>query len=320
MNDSIENIARRYRVFADREASGVSPVYERYARSAAENMDLLVRLLTLPEGKQQPNLLFAATRHAIGLPPGGSDFARHVLASWDAVEPIMLFRSTQTNEPGRCACLLPAFGLCDEPLAILEVGASAGLCLFPDSYGYDYGHTVLDAPEADAPRFPCRAPNPTPIPALHPDIVWRAGLDLNPLDVRSQGDMNWLRTLVWPEHRDRLLRLDAAISVAQRTPPKLVAGDLLKDTEALAAQAPTDARLVIFHTAVLSYVPPEVRRDFAELVHDIGADWVANEGVRVLPDVIPSAVRESRPGAFVLSRNGKALARTGPHGQFVEWL
>ncbi len=50
----------------------------------------------------------------------------------------MTTRSTQTSEPGRCATLLLLLARLPQPLALLEVGASAGLCLLPDRYGYDY--------------------------------------------------------------------------------------------------------------------------------------------------------------------------------------
>ncbi|HUZ56387.1 MAG TPA: DUF2332 family protein [Streptosporangiaceae bacterium] len=37
-----------------------------------------------------------------------------------------------------------------------------------------------------------------PLPARVPEISWRAGLDLNPLDVSSDDDVRWLSCLVWP--------------------------------------------------------------------------------------------------------------------------
>ena len=75
----------------------------------------------------------------------------------DAVRGVMLARRTQTNEAGRCAALLPVLARLPQPLALLEVGAAAGLCLLPDRYGYDYGERRLPAPSPDAPVFPCRA-------------------------------------------------------------------------------------------------------------------------------------------------------------------
>lgn len=70
-----------------------------------------------------------------------------------------------------------------QPLALLEVGASAGLCLLPDRYGYHYSHRPGPGPDVVLPGSPvlrCAMSPSTPIPTRHPDIVWRAGLDLNP--------------------------------------------------------------------------------------------------------------------------------------------
>ena len=128
-----------------------------------------------------------------------------------AIRATMLARRTQTNEAGRCATLLPVLARLPQPLALLEVGASAGLCLLADRYGYDYGVSRLAPASADAPVFPCRADAATPLPAAHPRIAWRLGLDLHPADVADAADCAWLATLVWPEQSDRLARLRAAL-------------------------------------------------------------------------------------------------------------
>src|SRR6516225_6441030 len=151
----------------------------------------------------------------------------------------------------RCCRFLP---VCPQPLALIEVGASAGLCLLPDFYGYDYGGQLLYPPGAVRPQpvFPCTVDAKTPIPAAMPQIGWRAGLDLNPLDVSDPEQAAWLRTLVWPAQTDRLARLSAAMQIVAANKPRLVAGDLRHDLAILAADAPKGATLVIFHTAVLA--------------------------------------------------------------------
>src|SRR5260370_30875780 len=113
----------------------------------------------------------------------------------------MLARTTQTNEPGGCSALLPVLAQLPAPLALLEVGASAGLCLIPDRYGYDYGTQRIE-PTASAgvaaPVFPCATRGGVPLPTRVPEIAWRTGLDLNPIDLHAAAEGAWLEALVWP--------------------------------------------------------------------------------------------------------------------------
>ncbi len=107
----------------------------------------------------------------------------------------MLTRRTQTNEPARCAVLLPALAQLPQPLALVEVGSSAGLTMLFDRYSYDYGGYRLAGSDPDAPVLRCEPRGPVPLPPRIPEIAWRAGLDLNPLDVTSDDDVRWLS---WP--------------------------------------------------------------------------------------------------------------------------
>ena len=320
-------IAERYERFARSEAAGRSPLYEKLALHIANSPPCLSFLARLPEEKQQPNLLFAALRMAAGLPTSADMLEAMLDQHQEAIAAIMLSRTTQTNEPGRCAALMPALCQLEGPIALIEVGASAGLCLLPDCYGYIWEHNWgahhLAATEVfrqSAPVFPCKASQNTPRPMRHPDIVWRAGLDLNPLDLSNEENVNWLQALVWPEHEGRLERLKQALIVARQQKPPVFEGNLLKDLPALIEEAPKSARLVVFHTAVLSYVGEQSERDaFARQMMASNAVWLCNESPRVFPQFSAGLVSNGA-GRFLLTRNGEALAWTGPHGQSVDWI
>ena len=113
--EGMAEISAWYVRFADAEARGRSSLYEELARAVAGDREALGFLSTLPDMKRQPNLLFAAVRHLFGTPTGWAEFRHALLAHPDAVRSLMLERSTQTNEPGRCATLLPVLARLPQP-------------------------------------------------------------------------------------------------------------------------------------------------------------------------------------------------------------
>lgn len=321
MEDKADAIAARYRSFAENEALGESDLYAELAHAIADSPGLKGFIAGLPEDRRQPNLFLAAVRHVAGVPAGPQALHATVRAHGGAIREIMCSRTTQTNEPGRCAALLPVLAALEGPLALLEVGASAGLCLLPDRYGYDYGRLRLGPADEAAPVFPCEATERTPLPRRLPRVVWRAGLDLNPLDPADPEQAGWLETLVWPGQERRAERLRAALAVARQDPPRVVRGNLGTDLARLAAEAPADARLVVFHTAVLAYVPSRKEREhFAEAVRRLDAVWISNESPRVFPEIAARAPRPRHQGNFLLAVDGEPVAWTRPHGQGIDWF
>lgn len=321
-DEPFARLRMRYRHFAEHEAKGVSPLYEQLARYVSESHAAAAFVAELPGPKQQPNLVFAAVRHLYGIPRDGRHLEELIVQHADAIRAVILRRGTQTNEPGRCATLLPALARLPQPLALLEVGASAGLCLLPDRYAYDYGRVRLD-PEPGAvaaPVFPCPAGDATPLPDRMPQVVWRAGIDLNPLDVSDPEEAAWLETLVWPGQEARAERLRAALGIARDDPPRVVRGDLVDDLPALAATAPREATLVVFHSAVLSYVAPERRDRFVRAVRELGAVWMSNESPPVLPEIAAKLDAPPPKDRFLLAVDGEPVALTGPHGQSIDWI
>jgi len=312
--------AERYGIFADAETAKLSPTYARLSRAVAQDAELLARLDELPTEKRQPNLLFGAVRFLDGPLGDYVTFRDWMLARWDAVAQIIATRRTQTNEPGRVATLLPELAQVDGPVALLEVGTSAGLCLYPDRYAYRYN----DAPALgdSTVELPSRVIGIDP-PTRLPDVVWRGGLDLNPLDVTDEDDVRWLECLIWPEETERFARLHDAVAIARQHPARIVRGDLLADTATLAEQAPPEATLVLFHTAVLAYLDDAGRRDWADVVRDIAARrptlWLAQEAPGVIATVPAEWTLEGVPGPFVLSRDGVPLALVESRGRSAHW-
>lgn len=238
------------------------------------------------------------------------------------IRSIALRRATQTNEPRRCAVLLPLLAALQQPLALLEVGASAGLCLYPDRYAYRYGDQAIDpGPDVDQPPvFECAVDANVALPRQPIDVVWRRGIDLNPLRVDDADEMNWLRTLIWPEHAERVRNFDRALTIARAEPCDLRRGDACRDLAEFAADAPRDATLVIFHSAVLAYVIRPERQRFVDAVRDLDATWIANEHPRVFPAIAAKSPIPPPEDKFLLSVDGEPVGFTGPHGQSLDWI
>jgi hypothetical protein len=321
---AVADLSARYARFAETEAHGRSPSYEAFARGVAGDRDVLDFLIPLPAEKRQPNLLLAAMRHLFGTSPNWDHFRWTLLANPDPVRSVMLTRSTQTNEPARCATLLPVLALLPQPLALIEIGASAGLCLLPDFYSYEYGHRLIHPSNAETepPVFPCRISVTTPVPTAMPQIVWRAGLDLNPLDAADPAATAWLETLVWPEQTDHLARLRAALNIAAAQRPRVVKGDLRGDRLVqLCREAPSGATLAVFHTAVLAYVADQAdRQAFVDRVMPLCQYWISNETPDIFLEIASRAGSSGMPGRFLLSVNGAPVAWTDPHGTSLEWI
>lgn len=316
-------LADIYRRFASFEAGDDSPVYRRWADGVADDDELLGLIDELGGLKRQPQLVFAAARFA-GVQPGPFEaFRADLLAVWPQVRETVLARRNQTNEPGRCAALLPLLAGLPQPLALLEVGASAGLGLYPDRYSYAYGEHRVDPAGGPSPvLLTCAVDGPAPLPARLPEIVWRAGVDLNPLDVRDAGDVRWLDSLIWPGQQFRRARLAAAVDLARSDPPRLVRGDLVAELPALAAQAPAGATLVVFNTAVLTYLTPSARAGFVATVRGLDCRWLSFEGPSIAPLAGGSVPPSPDPSTalFVVERDGVPVAFAGGQGQSLHWF
>jgi hypothetical protein len=325
-SSAIAEVQERYRRFAQDEAPGRSALYEEWAAGISADAATAAILARIPAARRQPPLVFAVTR-LLGAPLAPfAEWSSWLAAHADAVVAEGARRGLQTNEPLRCAALLPALSTIDGPLALLEVGASAGLCLFPDRYSYRFtGERDAALDPADGPstvilESELRGPSAAETPLRMPHIVWRAGIDLAPLDARDDSDRRFLTTLVWPGEEGRAQRIAAALDIAASHPPEIVRGDATDPAvlEALIERAPRDATLVITTPGVLPHIPRAGRDRLIAALTAAAAVWITIDPPALHQGWHP-AIDQAQWDGFVLARDARALAAVDPLGAFVEW-
>lgn len=320
-------IEELYRWFAT-EAGPTSPTWAALCRWIADTPAVSERLDALPGAKRQPNVFLGALKYHDGPLVGGPELIAWLDAHWPEVEATMLSRATQTNEPGRCAVLAPLLASLPQPVALFEVGASAGLLLLPDRYRYRYdGGPIIAGREAwpGAPVLDCAVTGTTP-PASPADlvVVHREGLDANPIPADHPDDARWLRSLVWPGEDAREARLVAALAVAALDPPPVLTGRLPDDLpafldHAVATADALGATPVLMHSATLAYLERAGREASQAAIVASGVRWVSFEGGKVVPALYGRVPDDGRPH-FVLGLDCEPVARCSPHGGWVDWL
>jgi|CXWL01.1.fsa_nt_gi hypothetical protein len=336
-----------FRHYADVDFPGSGGfLYAAIADRLADDAEVLEMAATVRAGQPPPNLLYAAV-HALLL--SGVD---HPLSSYypdltptplpkedayppfrdfcmqhkDRVVEIVQSRLVQTNVLERCGLLLPAFAaaagaLGTDELAMVEIGASAGLNLLWDRYHYTYGDATWgDASSSVHLEIEVRGEEalPPPQPALR--AVWRRGVDLNPVDLRDPDALLWQRALMWPERLDRQQRLEAARTMFATDPPMVVAGDAVDLLPALIAEAPPDTPLCVFASYTLYQFLPQAR----EWILEILERQSASRPIALI--TLDSRIGDAHGTVtLTLFKDGarKAtsdIARGHPHGMWVEWI
>lgn len=317
-------VRERYARFARNEAPGRSAVYEEWARGVAGDAGVQEVLARIPAAHRQPPLVFAVTR-MLGAPLAGfAQWREFVLSHADAVVAECAARSIQTNEPLRLAPLLPVLSEIDGPIALLEIGASGGLCLYPDRYSYRFvdergaKRLALDPP-GGASGVVLTSEVRGRMPRMRmPEVVWRAGIDLAPLDARNSNDRAWLRGLVWPGETGREERISAALDIVAADPPLTVRGDAVDCIAGVAASAPEGATLVITTPGVLVHLPRPARQSLIEAVRALPARWITIDAPGLHDAWQPPVSADDWPG-FVVALDGRVRAAADPLGRWWEW-
>lgn len=328
-----------------------SPLYEVLALGVADDPEMIAFAAQCPASQPSANLLLAAVhylllrgeRHPLAAfypdvcaprparPATGEAVAllrEFVALHREPIAAMLRSRLVQTNVVRRTTCLLPAFGRLartagDRPLALIEIGASAGLNLLWDRYRHRYalpsGETFAWGP-ADARlelETEVRGATIPPQPGPKLRVAWRRGIDLSPVDVGDPDATLWLRALIFPEHLDRHREIEAALAIAGEEPPELLKGNAVDLLPEQLAAAPPDAALCVYATMVLNQLPAAAReqlqagmeaRSRERPVHFLAFDG-NREGFAVLR-ATDFADGESRT---------RTLANAHAHGRWLEW-
>lgn len=245
-------------------------------------------------------------------------------ANEDWIRTFVATQPVQTNEARRAWALLPGFlTACDGwpgPVDLIELGASAGLNLRWDRFGYRYENgtwgdsgslLVLGGHEV--------APVPAAVLAPGVTVRRRIGIDQAPVDVSTEHGARLLEAFVWGDEPERLDRVRRAIEVARAEPVELIQGDIVGLLPSILGGRDKDALTVVFDSNATEYLEDE---RFDELEHVITSDlghgnlaWVSMERPRH-DEGRSYVVTVSGPG----SAAGRALAETHHHGADLTWI
>ena len=236
-----------------------------------------------------------------------------------------LATAPQTNEVGRSAALMCGFleiaKRCAMPLRLFEIGSSAGLNLIADRYRYRFGEVQWGDPRALLLLEPKWEGPPPPVGA-DLRVAERRGCDISPLDITVAAERNRLSSYVWPDQRDRLLRLEMAVQTALREPPRLERMEAAEWVEQRIKETP-DQRgrvRVLFHSVVWGYLPVATQRRIEKHMERCGsrADtdaplaWLRFE----LIDRMPGTALTLRVWP---TGEESVLAYAQPHGNFITY-
>ena len=332
-----EEVARAFAYFSRAE----SPLYAELSAEVAGDEELLDLAALARPGQPAPNLLFAAVHYLLlkgaehplarfypsvsgprAAPrepafPAFKDFCR---ANATLLRQLLTTRLVQTNEPARCAVLLPALALLarrsGRPPSLVEIGSSAGLNLLLDRYAYDYSGLLLGESRL---CFACELRGELRPPLRIPALAGRLGIDLNPVDVGNPDQVLWLRSLVWPDQPERAAQLLSAIALARQDPPRLLRGDAVSEVRR-AAELAGDGELCVVSSFLLLQLGEDGQTRLLEELagtsrvrplHLVRFEWEPGQPSARL------ALTEFAKGGISGERR---LANAHEHGRWLEWL
>lgn len=230
----------------------------------------------------------------------------------------------QTNEVRRAALLMAGLAVITEktglPLALHELGPSAGLNLVLDRYAFRLGGQAYGRSGSPVTLEPVWKGGPPP--AVEPSIRSARGVDLRPIDVSRPEHRERLMAYIWPDQTERLARTAAAIALAADAPPRIDAAEAADWTEQRLAEPPEEGVVRVFmHTIAFQYFQPSSQQRIANALATAGEHASRQAPLAWLRFEMPQRgdLAELR---LTLWPDGteRLLATADPHVRAVHWL
>lgn len=250
---------------------------------------------------------------------------RRVLNQWDQWLHPWLDSPPQTNEVGRSGALMAGLAVAaarlDHSIELLEIGASAGLNINLDRFGYRLGGLGL-GPEDSGVQIAPEWDGPQP-QVKWPRIVKREAVDQNPLDVHDDATAERLLAYCWPDQPERLARLHAAIAIARSHPPQVMRGDAADWIEhELSGRQPAGVARIVMHSVFWQYLPRDTQQRIDAAIRTAGRAATKEQPLCWLsfePDP-PSAGPMQLRLKLWPSGEHLHLAQCHPHGTSINWF
>jgi hypothetical protein len=334
----LDTLSQRFKTFAELECQQSSPLYEHLAYRIADDKKILEICTASREGQPVPNLLLGSVHYLLinhsshilqnyypsivqePLPFTESfpHFKEFCLQNKPQLTHLLQTKLVQTNEVRRCAYLYPAFchmyEKAKKPLALIEIGTSAGLQLGCDQYKYrynqnddSYGNSFSEV-EITSEIIGKHIP---PLHSVNPPVSSRTGYDLH---VNSEDDHPWLLALIWPEHTERRALFTSAAKMIKEMDIDFFEGDGIEQFPHKVREIPKTDAVCIFHTHVANQIPEESKRELQTKIKEIGKNRDVFHLYNNMWD------RKLHLDCYI---NGKeecfVIGDTDGHGKWFEW-
>ncbi|WP_413364383.1 DUF2332 domain-containing protein [Lysinibacillus sp. 3P01SB] len=283
--------------FAEQQAQESSRLYEYLCGEIINDEELMTIIRDIPLSQPKPNLFFAAIHYLVKKyeEPLGAYFAsltdyplpaeqsfqpfrQFALKHQDELRELFRTKLVQTNEVSRAAYLYPIIAdihqSCGKPLALLEIGTSAGLLLGLDHYHYEYQNGPSICLTADTLTiFSENRGEPLPSSVFrHPIVQTRIGVDLHIVDLKETDHLEWMLALIWPEHKERRRQFLKAKEVNDSIQKDFYEGDAITLLPHIIQTVPMDCQVVVFHTHVANQFPAELKEQLIKILQEISYD------------------------------------------------